>query len=155
MPRPYSLDLRERVLAARAAGRSVTEIVTTFQVSRRTVNRWQHRHDDETIGLAPTPLPGRQPLLAVADDPALIAMVTADPDATLQDYCDRWTAQHGQRVSVPTMWRRLRQLGLTRKKRPLSPASRMPGSAPSGALSWRSAIPASSSSSTKPTSRSG
>lgn len=152
MPRPYSLDLRERVLAARAAGRPVTEIVTTFQVSRRTVNRWQRRQDDETIGLAPTPPPGRQPLLAVEDDAALVAMVAADPDATLAQYCEMWAQHHGQRVSVPTMWRRLLRLGVTRKKRPSLPASRIRVSARSGGSRWRSAIRTSSSSSTKPTS---
>jgi transposase len=142
MPRAYSLDLRERVLAARAAGMPVSEIEPTFQVSRRTVSRWQQRQDDVLIGLAPTPLPGRQPLLAVVDDPALLAMVAADPDATLQDYCDRWADQHGQRVSVPTMWRRLQRLGVTRKKRPSLRVSKIRSSARSGALRWRSAIPA-------------
>lgn len=43
MLRPYPLDLRERLLAARAAGLPVAKIEDKFQISRRTVNRWAER----------------------------------------------------------------------------------------------------------------
>lgn len=109
------------MLAARAAGTPVSEIAARFQVSGRTITRWQQRQQDSGIGLAPSPIPGRPPRMTVADAPALIALVTADPDATLQEYCDRWTAQQDGSVSRATMCRQLQRLGLTRKKDPGRP----------------------------------
>jgi transposase len=48
----------------------------------------------------------------------LQAQVAAAPDATLAQHCARWEAAQGVRVSVATMSRALRRLGITLKKSP-------------------------------------
>ena len=49
---------------------------------------------------------------------ALAAQVAATPDATLAAHCARWEAAQGVRLSVATMSRTIRRLGITLKKRP-------------------------------------
>ena len=44
MPRPYSNDLRERVAAAVAAGRTCRETAALFGVSVASVVKWSQRH---------------------------------------------------------------------------------------------------------------
>ena len=44
MPGPYSNDLRECVISARAAGRSCREIARLFNVSVSSVAGWSRRH---------------------------------------------------------------------------------------------------------------
>jgi transposase len=41
--RAYSIDLRERVVAAVDGGMSHAEVATTFQVSEPTIRRWLRR----------------------------------------------------------------------------------------------------------------
>ena len=43
MPRAYSLDLRERVVAAVTAGESCREVARTFKVSVASVVKWSQR----------------------------------------------------------------------------------------------------------------
>jgi transposase len=40
MPKPYSVDLRERAVAAYEAGRLQTEVVQLFKISLATLRRW-------------------------------------------------------------------------------------------------------------------
>jgi transposase len=40
MPKPYSVDLRERAVAAYDAGRLQTEVVQLFKISLATLKRW-------------------------------------------------------------------------------------------------------------------
>lgn len=116
MPRAYSLDLRERLLRAEAAGLSAAEIERTTGVSARTLRRWRHRHATGQP-LTPGHAPGRAPRIGPDQADALRAQVAAHPDATLAEHCAQWTADHDQPVSPPTMCRTLRRLGLVRKKR--------------------------------------
>jgi transposase len=64
------------------------------------------------------PRSGRPRRIGVADEAALHAQVVAHPDATLAAHCQLWQGSHDVVVSVPTMGRALRRLGLTLKKRP-------------------------------------
>lgn len=111
----YSVDLRERLLGAIDAGLGVGEAASLFGVGGATIRRW--RHQQRTTGsVVPRPKPGRPPKIARTEDAALAAQVAAQPDATLADHCDRWAAEHGVRVSPPTLCRRFQQLGLPLKK---------------------------------------
>jgi transposase len=56
------------------------------------------------------------PLIGPDQYDALRAQVAAHPDATLAEHCARWAAEQGQAVSVPTMCRLVRRLGLPLKK---------------------------------------
>jgi transposase len=47
MARAYSLDLRERVVAAVSAGESCRSVATTFKVSVASVVKWSQRFRSE------------------------------------------------------------------------------------------------------------
>lgn len=113
--RPYSLDLRQRIIAALASGQPVAVVAERFAVSARTVRRyrqqWQEQHT-----LSPRPIPGRQRLIPVALDEELRQQVASHPDATLREHCQLWAIHTGQRLSPATMCRALQRLAWTVKK---------------------------------------
>ncbi len=112
----YSLDLRERVLAALDRGMSRAQVVTTFQVSLASLKRW-HAARRDTGAFAPkSPSEEPEPKLTSADDAELQAQVAAFPDASLAEHAERWNAVHGSTISQWTIGRAIRRLGLTRKK---------------------------------------
>jgi transposase len=114
--KPYSEDLRTRVVGAVATGTPRKEVATTFAVSVPTIERWL-RQQRETGRLAPKPVPGpvaekTETLLA-----ALPERLAERADATLAELCAWWRAASGVEVSTATMSRALTRLGWTRKKR--------------------------------------
>lgn len=113
----YPTVLRERLLRFVDAGHSQAEAARTFGVSVRTVHRW--RAQQVSGDLAPRTRPGRTPRIGPAQAAALQAQVVAAPDATLAEHCASWSQQHGVTVSVATMCRAIRRLGITVKKSPL------------------------------------
>jgi putative transposase len=115
MPRAYSLDLRERTVAARDAGLSPSETERLFRIDERTQRRWRQRAAADT--LAPGCSSGRPPKIGPEQHGAIRAQIAAYPDATLAEHCTRWEATTGVRVSSSTMSRLLTALGLPLKKR--------------------------------------
>lgn len=113
--RAYSLDLRERIIAAVEAGQTVAEVAMRFAVSPRTVRRYRQQWRAQGAVSARTS-PGRPPRIPPDQHALLTALVLATPDATLSDYCQQWAAASGVNVSTATMCRTLQQLALTRKK---------------------------------------
>ena len=114
--RPYSEDLRWRVVGAVEGGMARAEAGRVFVVSLPTIKRWLKRRR-ETGDLAPRPVPGPPavktgPLLA-----ALPARLAAASDATLDEHCAWWREASGVAVSTATMSRAISRLGWTRKKR--------------------------------------
>lgn len=115
--KPYSLDLRQKIVDAVDSGLTHEDVADRFRVSTDTVSRYLKRRR-ATGSLAPTPSPGRDPLIHRDDHPALIAQLDAHPDATLEEHCALWQDAGYARVSPATMCRMQRRLGWTRKKRP-------------------------------------
>jgi len=112
----YSEDLRHRIVRAVAGGMSQPEAARVFQVGERTVKRyWQQWRATGT--LAPKSPPGAVPLIAPAQYPAVLAQLTATPDATLADHCAAWHEATGVKVSRSLWCRVERTVGWTRKKR--------------------------------------
>ena len=116
--RAYSLDLRERVLAAVDAGTAHAEIVCLMRVSLATIGRYV-RLRRQGSPLAGRRHPGMRPRIGEPQREALEAqLVAVGADASLEQHCARWHEQQGVRVSVPTMGRALaRVAGWTHKKR--------------------------------------
>ena len=118
MPKPYSVDLRERAVATYDAGRLQTEVVQLFKISLATLRRWlaQRRAGQS---LAPkTYRPG--PRGAFGSPQALAALeaqLKAHPDDSLRDHCQRWQATTGQPVSLWAVHRACRALDWTHKKK--------------------------------------
>jgi len=121
--RAYSLDLRERIVQAVAAGTPQAAVAEQFDVGRATVERYVRRHRAGT--LPPRRSPGRPARIGPEAEATLRAQVAATPDATLAEHCARWAAAQGAHVSLATMHRAIVRLGWTRKKRSSTPASRI------------------------------
>ena len=146
----YSVDLRERVLAAVDRGVPRAEVCATFAVSEPTVRRWLRRRR-LTGGVAPTP--ARRPpapkggaLLAW-----LPARLAARPDATLEELAGAFAAEEGVAVSTATVSRAVAAAGWTRKKRAWSPPSATPPSGSGSGRRWPPSTRPAWSSSTRPT----
>lgn len=122
--KPYSLDLREKLLRAYDGHRgSQRALAALFGVSRAFVeNLLRRRRTTGTV--APRPhAGGRQPSCDTAAQELVALMLREQPDATLEELCAQLRQRRGVRVSVSTMSRLLRRLGLPRKKNHCMPPS--------------------------------
>lgn len=114
----YSADLRERLVGAIDAGLPLAEGARIFGVCPSTIRRWRQRQ--RTTGTVTARLrPGRPPRIGRTQALALQTQVAAHPDATLAQHCAWWEAEQGVHVSVATMSRVIRRLGITVKKSPV------------------------------------
>jgi transposase len=121
--RAYSLDLRERVLAALDKGISREQVVTTFKVSLSTIKRWLGRRHNGLPLAAPRPT-GRTHSLTQADLAVLLARLHAAADASIAAHTQWWNDTHPEHtVSPKTIERAIARLGWTRKKRASVPAN--------------------------------
>lgn len=111
--KPYSMDLRERVVAACDAREGTRErIAERFGVSTAWIRRLLQRRR-ETGSIAPLPQnAGRNPALNERQMRRLTRLVEKRPDATLKEL----KAGLGVSISDGAMLRALRVLGLTLKK---------------------------------------
>jgi transposase len=116
MSRPYSLDLRKRVVAAVAGGLSRRQAAVRFDVGISTVIRWTRRAR-ETGSAAARPRGGdRRSLWVGAPRVWLLERVAAEPDLTLEELRDELAAQ-GIAVGYGTVWRFFEREAITFKKK--------------------------------------
>jgi transposase len=109
--KPYSVDLRERVLAACDEGMGTAEAAEAFAVSPSWVRKLKQQRR-ETGSIAPrVGTPGPKPALAPHAG-RLRALVRDQPDRRAAEYRDPL----GVGAAPVTVWRVLRRLGLTHKK---------------------------------------
>lgn len=104
----YSVDLRERVIAFIESGGKKLEASRRFNVCRPTIDKWLLLKKEKG-SLESPPLPPRAWRKLNAE--TLVAYVEAHPDKKLDDY-----AKHFQ-ISPSGIWRALKRLKITRKKR--------------------------------------
>ena len=114
--RPYSVDLRERIVQAVVEGASVRSVAQRFAVSAPTVSRYVAKHRNEAT-LQPKTAPGAKKRLSPDQLTALENALQNQPDATLQERRLWLEKEHGVCVSVATVHRILVQQGYTYKKR--------------------------------------
>ena len=107
--RPYSTDLRVKLLAALDRGVSRRVAAETFGVSVATIERYVRRRR-ETDDVAPRPIPGRPARKTPALSAWLPARLKAHPAATLAGHCEAFEAERGMRVSTATMSRAIARL---------------------------------------------
>ena len=117
--RPYSTDLRERVLRDGDAGAGTRAVAAKYSVSEAWVRRLKQRRREGGSVAPRTATPGPRPVLAPHAG-RLRELVRAAPDLSAAEYRDRL----GVRVAAVTVWRALRRLGLTHKKSPSGRPSR-------------------------------
>jgi transposase len=116
----YSLDLRKRVLARCDAGHGTKQVAEEFEVSPAWVRRLkQRRREHNTIAPLVRSMPD-QHKLKEDDRQELRQLVDQNPDATLAEL----RKMLGGKASVVTVWRALRDLRLSLKKRVSVPRSK-------------------------------
>jgi transposase len=116
MGAPYSLDLRERVVAAVEGGMSRAEAARQFQVSHSTAIRWTKRKT-QTGSPAALPMGGRKPFKLAGEAAWIRARVAEKPDITGRELLAELRAR-GVAVSYFAVWHFLDRAALTFKKKP-------------------------------------
>ena len=129
MVKPYSMDLRERVVAAVLAGDSRRAAARRFGVSESTAVKWLQRHR-ATGSVQPSKIGGHvRPLLEPERDWILARMAEAGWDLTVRGLSAELAAR-GVKAGPYAVWAFFRREGLTFKKnsarRRAGPAGRGP-----------------------------
>ncbi len=115
MSRPYSMDLRERVVAAVEAGQSRRAAAKLFKLGAATVVRWVDRQRT-TGACTPKPMGGARHAVLLPERDWLLARIAAVPDATVRGLRAE-LAERGTKVSNDAVWRFLRNARLSFKKK--------------------------------------
>src|ERR1051325_4213810 len=122
VPRPYSQDLRVRIVASVAGGRSRRATATIFSVSVATVVRWSQRFR-ATGSAAALAMGGHRPHRLTSQRDWLLARIAEKPDLSLRAIRAELAAD-GVKVSYGAVWAFFAREGITFKKRPCTPANR-------------------------------
>ena len=102
--KPYSKDLRLRVLAAVDSGEPRQEVAKTFSVSMPTIKRWIKRRR-ETGDVEPEPIPGRPARKGAMLKEWLPEHLKANDDLTLEEHRQAFEEEFGEGVSTSTIGR--------------------------------------------------
>jgi putative transposase len=114
MTRPYSNDLRERVVAAVRDGSSSRAVAARFGVAVSTVVKWSQR-ERRTGSVAPGKVGGHRRRILAPHRDFIAARVREMPHVTLHRLKEELAA-HGVVVSHNTIWEFLRHEGMRFKK---------------------------------------
>ncbi len=114
MARPYSLDLRERVVRAVLSGQSCRAVAEVFGVSVASVVKWSQRHR-ATGSAAAKPMGSRRPYILEAERAWLLSRVREEPEITTRALAHELAAR-GIAVSHVAVWNILRRERQTFKK---------------------------------------
>jgi len=125
MPKPYSQDLRDRVIdAVERGGMSRRAAARRFGVSESSAIKWLQRFARRG-SRAPAKMGGYLRPKLEPHREFLDALRAEKADITLQALCDRLLAERGVKADASMMSRFFRRLGVTFKKRRWSRASRI------------------------------
>lgn len=120
MPIAYSTDLRTRIIDAwEAKEGSQRQLADRFKVSLSFVQRVLRRYRQTGERNARQRGATLSPTVSGTHLETVKALVAEQPDALLQELCERLQARTGVKVSVPTMHRAVQNLRLHRKKNAL------------------------------------
>jgi transposase len=122
MSRPYSNDLRERVVAAVRSGESCRAVASRFEVAVSTVVKWSQRYR-ATGSVAPGKIGGYRRRVLEPHREFIVDRIGQTPHLTLHGLKDELAAR-GVIVSHNAVWKFLRREGLSFKKKRWSRSSR-------------------------------
>jgi len=114
----YSLDLRKRIVDAVERGIATKrEIARMFDVHETFVHKLL-RQKRERGDIAPLPHGGGAEAILKEDHLMILTeLVAHSPDATIEELREQLKKKARIEASVPTIWRALDALGLSRKKK--------------------------------------
>ena len=123
MGKPYSMDLRERVVAAIEGGESTHQAAARFAIGIATAGAWG-RLKRSTGDVRPAKQ--GKPKGAVLDAHAdfILRALAEAPDTTLDEMVERLREERGVTVVRTAVWKFLDRNGQTHKKRLPMPASK-------------------------------
>ena len=114
MARPYSLDLRERVVSAVMAGGSCRAVASSFQVSVSAVVKWSQRFR-KTGSAAAHRLGGYRPRTLESESEWLLGRLAEQPDLTLRALGVE-LGNRGVVTSYGSVWRTVHRANFSFKK---------------------------------------
>lgn len=115
--RAYGQDLRERIVAFVDEGNLLSDAVETFKVSASSIQRLLRRRD-ETGEFASKPHGGGNPgRLGPEHLATLRKLCDEHQDAYLRELADLLEGAGGPAVRLSTIYKRLKAMGITRKKK--------------------------------------
>jgi len=121
MARPYSTDLRRKVLQSiELDGLKKQEASELFNISRNAIHQWEHLKAD-TGDVQPKPRSTSNSTAKIKDWEAFRAFAHQHRDNTQAEMAALWPTPISQR----TISRALQKIGFTRKKRPTVTANGM------------------------------
>ena len=115
MSKPYSEDLRERVVGAVEGGLSRRQAAEVFDVGVSSVIRWVQRFR-ATGSLAAKPMGGDRRSLLAGERTWILERIEEAPDLTLEELRDELKAR-GVIVGYGTVWRFFEREDITFKKK--------------------------------------
>jgi transposase len=114
MTRPYSNDLRDRVVSAVESGESCRAVAGRYGVSVSSVVKWSQRYR-ETGSVAPRKMGGHRRVVLEPHRAQIVEEIERTPHLTVRGLRDI-LASRGITVSRQAVWRFLRSQGLSFKK---------------------------------------
>jgi transposase len=120
--KPYSMDLRQKVMEALQSEGTTEEIAERFGIAGSSVRKWRLRLQRRGK-LEPDKPPGRKREFGIKHDAELRQAVENRPDATRGELAEAVAEKVGRVFSKPVITRALQRLGFTRKKRLSRPAN--------------------------------
>jgi transposase len=123
MGKPYSMDLRERVIAAVDGGMSTRRAAARFSIGIATAGAWSRLK--RATG-AVRPAKQAKPKGSVLDAHAafIFELIEEAPDITLEEIAERLAQDRAMKVVSTAVWKFLDRHDMTHKKRPLMRANR-------------------------------
>lgn len=123
MGRPYSMDLRERVICAVEGGMSTRQAAARFSIGIATAGAWARlKRSTGAVNPARQGKPKGSVLDAHAD--FIFALIDKSADITLEEIAERLGCERGVKVVSTAVWKFLNRRGMTHKKRPPMRANR-------------------------------
>jgi transposase len=107
--KPYSKDLRLKVLDAVDRGMNRREVVEVFGVSLPSIKRWLKMRTESGDIEAP-PIPGPPAVKRAMLSEWLPSQLQSNPDLTLEEHCQAFEQDWGVKVSTATMCRTIASL---------------------------------------------
>lgn len=117
--RPFSLDLRERIVEALQSGQTRSEAAERFEVSLATVDRFAKQWREQS-DLAPRPITGRPRAILNTEVELLQTVIATQKDVTLESLSQALEEKIGKKISLSALQRNLVWLGYSYKKSPIS-----------------------------------